>query len=357
VPAEPTDAIGNLLTAGGIVAAVAVPLGLAGWAVAKKPLFLRWRPPAPRWTGVEVILLFLGYPVFTTIVSAILAQVGFFAAVVPEPPKPSSDVEAAYVAVVGGTAAFEPSADSIGVRKGLWTGFLAVPLLLLAGRALRTAVGSNDPSAAVKPRPAADLAIGVAGWMVLVPVVFSVNVVVIWLVTKFGGQPDTHRLAQLGPADRPLEVVVFLLSACVFGPLAEEYLFRGVLIPWATRARYGPTITLVAAGLYVMKDVWTADGPRLAPLGFLALLGLGLVLIYWMKSRIPVRTVAAVYASAAAFAAVHSAVWPSPVPLFVLGLGLGYVFVRTRRILPAVILHGFFNAISAVSVLRGDPLG
>jgi membrane protease YdiL (CAAX protease family) len=63
------------------------------------------------------------------------------------------------------------------------------------------------------------------------------------------------------------------------------------------------------------------------------------------------RTAGAVYASAALFAAVHSSVWPSPVPLFALGLGLGYLAVRTRGILVPVIVHGLFNAVSAVYVL------
>jgi membrane protease YdiL (CAAX protease family) len=45
------------------------------------------------------------------------------------------------------------------------------------------------------------------------------------------------------------------------------------------------------------------------------------------------------------------------VPLFVLGLGLGYLVARTGSILPAVVLHGFFNAVSAVLVLRGESLG
>ena len=61
----------------------------------------------------------------------------------------------------------------------------------------------------------------------------------------------------------------------------------------------------------------------------------------------------ALYVSAAFFALVHSAVWPTPIPLFFLGLGLGWLAVRTRGIFVPVIVHGLFNAVSAVYVLRG----
>ncbi|MBX9580524.1 MAG: CPBP family intramembrane metalloprotease, partial [Gemmataceae bacterium] len=65
------------------------------------------------------------------------------------------------------------------------------------------------------------------------------------------------------------------------------------------------------------------------------------------------RTVGAVYASAALFAEVHSAVWPSPIPLFVLGLGLGWLAVRTRGVLAPAVVHGLFNLVSVLYVLRG----
>ncbi|MCL2304318.1 MAG: CPBP family glutamic-type intramembrane protease [Planctomycetaceae bacterium] len=39
-----------------------------------------------------------------------------------------------------------------------------------------------------------------------------------------------------------------------------------------------------------------------------------------------------------------------PIPLFFFAVGLGVLYFRTRRILPAVILHGIFNGVAAVSV-------
>jgi membrane protease YdiL (CAAX protease family) len=35
-----------------------------------------------------------------------------------------------------------------------------------------------------------------------------------------------------------------------------------------------------------------------------------------------------------------------PIPLFVLGLALGYLYQRTHRILPCIVLHALFNGFS-----------
>jgi membrane protease YdiL (CAAX protease family) len=87
-------------------------------------------------------------------------------------------------------------------------------------------------------------------------------------------------------------------------------------------------------------------GPVLFALGLVA----GwLVLRQATRNR---RTVGSVYASASLFAVVHSAVWPSPIPLFILGLGLGWLAVRTRGPLAPAIVHGLFNVVSVLFVLR-----
>jgi membrane protease YdiL (CAAX protease family) len=72
------------------------------------------------------------------------------------------------------------------------------------------------------------------------------------------------------------------------------------------------------------------------------------------RPRFPVRTWNAVWSSSILFAAFHSSVWPSPIPLFVLALGLGVVTARTRSWWPAAFAHALFNTVSTVVVgLRG----
>ena len=80
--------------------------------------------------------------------------------------------------------------------------------------------------------------------------------------------------------------------------------------------------------------------------------------LHWLRRHLRVRSaqhVRAIWASSALFAAVHSQVWPSPVPLFVLAIGLGYLYLRTRSLVGPVVVHGMFNAVSAVSLLLGGP--
>src|SRR5262249_55767753 len=167
--------------------------------------------------------------------------------------------------------------------------------------------------------------------------------------------PDEHPLAQLGDLS-PLDQVLFLVQACLAAPLVEEILFRGLLLPWAIGARerhagapespllvppvLRPWLVVGVAGLYA------ATGKRIDPVVFAAILAGGFGLI-WVTVRHGKRHVRGVYASAALFAAVHSGVWPSPLPLFVLGLGLAWLAVRTRGILAPVVVHGLFNAVSA----------
>ena len=46
-----------------------------------------------------------------------------------------------------------------------------------------------------------------------------------------------------------------------------------------------------------------------------------------------------------------SAVWPTPIPLFGLGLGLGWLAYRTRRLVAPVTLHVLFNAVGVGMLL------
>jgi membrane protease YdiL (CAAX protease family) len=57
------------------------------------------------------------------------------------------------------------------------------------------------------------------------------------------------------------------------------------------------------------------------------------------------------FATAVLFGWVHARVWPSPVPLLWLGLGLGWLAWRGRSIAGCVVLHAVFNGIACVILL------
>ena len=167
----------------------------------------------------------------------------------------------------------------------------------------------------------------------------------------------------------------------VLAPCIEEILFRGVLLFWllkmpdvspmkpaelppARRADvcYGAGLLLSLKPLFdaLERGVRGTELARpLAPMIFiLALLPFYLLLPLspWLRlrTRLPsAQEIRAILATSILFAAVHSSVWPSPIPLFVLGLGLGYVTVRTRSLVPAILIHSLFNSVSAVYLAIG----
>ena len=55
--------------------------------------------------------------------------------------------------------------------------------------------------------------------------------------------------------------------------------------------------------------------------------------------------------SAALFAGLHWSHGPDPIPLFVLAVGLGYLYQRTHRILPCIIVHLLLNSCTMAILL------
>ena len=56
--------------------------------------------------------------------------------------------------------------------------------------------------------------------------------------------------------------------------------------------------------------------------------------------------------SASLFGLAHFGYGPEPVPIFLLGLVLGYVYQRTHRIVPCIVAHALFNLFTMVVLWR-----
>jgi hypothetical protein len=97
----------------------------------------------------------------------------------------------------------------------------------------------------------------------------------------------------LGAHTGPVAYVLDLASSAVVAPVAEETLFRGVIF----------------GGLAQRMPLWAAAG--LSALLFAGFHGLGVL-----------------------------------VPIFILGLGLAYVYARTGSVWAPMITHGLVNAVS-----------
>ncbi len=321
MPAEFWTETGRMATAYAIVAAVAAPAGLLAWWAArrrKEPLLPRAEPWRVPWGGFELVFAFA----FVAVVPDLLQKAG-----VPR--------------LAAGVLALPAQLAML---------YVAWQLLYPAWRPLRRGGGY-----------AGLVVVAVAVWAVLTPFVLAVNAAVLQVFTALNWQPDAHPLTEL-PVETPWDRVLFMAQACVAAPLIEEVMFRGVLLSWVIGARERntgglqlrpvappvgrPLVVMAAAALYA------SSSGKLGPVIFAGVLTLGLAVL-WVTVRRGKRHVRGVYATAALFAVVHSAVWPSPIPLFFLGLGLGWLAVRTRGVLAPAIVHGLFNAVSAVFVLRG----
>jgi len=356
VPTDPIAQAGGLAVAAAEVAAVAVPVAVGCGLLARRlgrPVVPPWRPRLAVWTGFDILFLFFLHLALLSVAASVLSASAVLDAV--SGPTVAADPAGAVGGAAAAAAVGERAAD-VRVLRGMWATVFATPALLLAGLAVR-GVGHGRP---VRFRPAdlpADVAFGTLAWVVATPAVFAVHFTAVYITELSGGGVQEHPLTQLATGATAFDRLFFGLVVCLVTPLAEEFLFRGLLVRWAAGRWYRPWLLIGAGGLFaVTRGVGEEGGLSSAAAGFVAVLGVGLYALQRLgrrRERFPERMAAGIYASAALFAAAHSAVWPSPVPLFVLGLALGYVAARSGGIAGCVVLHGLFNAVSYVYLLRG----
>lgn len=329
----------RLAVSGAIVAAVAAPVGILAREIVRArrehlfPPVKPWRVP---WGGFELILV-------------------FFLAAVPD--------------VLRGMQVLDSASGVLALPVQLLILFLVWKSLYPAWSPFREdATGTSEPP---RSRPwmllgagARVVTVAVAAWALLAPFVLALNMVVTQLFAAFEIQTESHPLTKMGGGVL-WERALFLAQVCVAAPLIEEILFRGLLLPWTIGGREWKTggihaqriVPAFTRPLFVMLVAvfYASLGRKAGPIVFAGALVLGMILL-WFTVQKHKRHVRAVYATAALFALVHSGVWPSPIPLFVLGLGLGWLAVRTRGVLAPAIVHGLFNAVSAFYVLRSASL-
>ena len=105
-------------------------------------------------------------------------------------------------------------------------------------------------------------------------------------------------------------IAVSAVSAIVVAPLAEEYLFRGLL--QGSLERLADSLD---------RRAETTEGCRRPP--------------WW-----PIGV------SAIFFSLMHLSHGPDWIPLLVLSLGLGYLYRQTHRLLPCIVVHFLLNLVS-----------
>jgi membrane protease YdiL (CAAX protease family) len=247
-------------------------------------------------------------------------------------------------------------------RLELWSTTLAAPFEVLTFPLIFAVFSKTrlEQLGLTTRRLGRNVLLGLAGLLVLAPLVLGVYQLVRFLYEKAGQeQYEPHALEIIARQHLyPSEWVMFFFSAMIAAPLLEEIIFRGVLQPWLAARRWGGHLAMLGALalalLYRQEQMlaaWRQDVASLLEATTPALFVLALVPVYllvWRFSRTPVPP--AIFGTSFLFACFHRW-WPTPVPLFVLALGLGVLAQRTRSLVGPIVLHSLFNGISCVQLL------
>jgi membrane protease YdiL (CAAX protease family) len=359
-----------LLAAGILAAAAAVPALIAYRAVGKSSLFPGPAAWTVRWNGWAVLIAFASVVLLPMLVQFALSDSGFYGQLYgPDFPAKATSEDGKL-----------PERMQAAHLRGLWSQFISLPLLvaaILVGLKFGTKASLSQMGLS-RERTAANIVLGYFGWLVITPLAFGIFMLAVVLLSP---NPDKHPLMDLGPYAGLRELIVFGFQAALFAPMLEELLFRGVLLPWLLQrpTRESGRDFIVAPGfrphiIYAVALLLCLQSPALmealqsgrwdqvlpalsscffllALVPFYLLLPLSGRLRSW--SRLSAHALRACLASAALFAAIHANVWPSPIPLFVLGLGLGWLAIRARSIVPCIIVHALFNGVAVVYLLVG----
>ncbi len=196
---------------------------------------------------------------------------------------------------------------------------------------------------------------GTAALFVLFPLIQLAGLAVIWVYQRLGLTPaQPHQLLRMMSADHKWAVAVAgVLTAAVVAPVAEEVAFRGLM-----QTALGRLFN------------WTADrlglstpGAALPPPGSAGAdpLPPEPVRLSYAGPETPAATVhtrpvarwAAVVVTSMAFAAVHGE--PAFLaPIFVLSVGLGFVYERSGNLWMTIVTHGLFNGAQIAFYLAGN---
>ena len=157
-------------------------------------------------------------------------------------------------------------------------------------------LGRTRPGWSFRGEPL-DLARGFStGFILQIPIVI-ILVTIVTLV--FDIAPDGRALSLIDSVRSPLDLIVLVLGVAVGAPIVEEIFYRGV-VQRALVDRFGPVVGIGVASLL--------------------------------------------------FGAVHFS-WVNLLPLTVVGAGFGLLAHKYGRLLPAIIAHMTFNAITVVALL------
>jgi membrane protease YdiL (CAAX protease family) len=332
----------------------------APWALAIWPFFhpkmRSWllgpqRQRAISWGGIEVLaILFLTQVFWSGLAFAVLSE--------------SRVLDQFYGPGFTETYRQDTQHGLARLRMSLWVTVLTFPLNIATMLLIPMLVRKTQPYqlGLTRRRWAWNLAAGVLFFVAITPPVYAVNYVAERLVTKVSHQePIKHPFDEITQqVESKAEWILVGLAVLFVAPVYEELFFRGVLQGWLSQRAWGSLgAFLIALFLSILfrwsplQSAWTIRDwanlvQELQPLGFVLATGPALLMIHRQKRP---KVAGALYGSGLLFAIAHTGVWPSPIPLFFLGLGLGWLAQRSQSLVGPIMVHSLFNAVGFLSMI------
>lgn len=195
-----------------------------------------------------------------------------------------------------------------------------------------------------------DIFIGIYAFLILAPITFGIQYLFVYVFEI----ESHHPLIELLKDDSTgsLFAIVTVL-AVVVAPISEEYFFRVLLQGWLERvlrfrithdpevehpsrsevAHSGEDETQGSMGVTPESESNPYSSPVPIPAPDR----------HAVSSVVPNASSIPIVISAAVFALMHWSHGPDPAALFILAMGLGYLYQRTHRWLPCVVTHACLN--------------
>jgi membrane protease YdiL (CAAX protease family) len=280
----------------------------------------------------------------------------------------------AYTGLFGKDDHGNPPAPQFAAQFRDYAILLAFPFQLGTIPLLLRALSGTQPRqlGITGDRWGSNIAVGAIGWIAFTPLTYVVlYICAVFMKIVVHVDPEEHKLLeQMGPGSTLLDRILACTVGCVAAPLLEELMFRGMLQPWFAARRWGGHLamscSLIAAVVFRMshyRRTWAEGwGPFFNELGpvLFVLAVVPVYLLIWLRyrnDRSASGALPAVFGTSLLFATMHSSVWPHPVPLFFLALGLGLAAFRTQSLVPSVVMHSLFNSLPFVLLFMTPPHG
>lgn len=210
----------------------------------------------------------------------------------------------------------------------------------------------------------ADIGLGIQAFVLLAPVVYVLQFLLVQL------WPSHHPLVDaLRERPEPQMLLVGAAMAVLVAPIFEELAIRLVLqgglehfavrLAWQSRTE-ASDIEPMPEGPFAEQPSpdpprqLAEDNPYAPPATDTPAPPMPHAETWLLSDKLPaIWRVIPILISATVFSALHFTHGPDWIPLFFLALGLGYIYQRTGRILPCIIVHFLINAVS-YSVLLAE---